>query len=212
MKSLSFFLFLPVLSLMTCLFMCSPKVKDEDRRNYIEEGHDKFFGKSVSERDADFIANAVAANYDEIKFARLALSKSSNPQVKHIATLLERDHSKVLAGLICFAHKRGIVIPAEESHDAKIKISSLKDRHHTEFDRRWCLELLDKHEMTVKQFEYMWEKTEDIELRAWIRKSLPELMTHLEHLMEYQDNSSPSPNLRMTASQGRTVSNESIVE
>ena len=58
----------------------------------------------------------------------------------------------------------------------------------------------------------MWEKTEDIELRAWIRKSLPELMTHLERLMEYQDNSSPSPNLRMTASQGRTVSNESMVE
>ena len=187
-------------------------MREDDRHNYEEEGHDKFFGKSLSEGDADFIANAVAANYAEIKFARLAFTKSSNLQVKHIATLLEKDHSKVLAELICFAHKRGIVIPAEESHDAKIKIISLKDRYLTEFDRRWCLELLDKHEMTIKQFEYMWEQTEDIELREWITSSLPGLMAHLEHLMEYQDNSSPYPNLRITASHGRTASNESTVE
>ena len=187
-------------------------MREDDRHNYEEEGHDEFFGKSLSEGDTDFIANVVAANYAEIKFARLALTKSSNPQVKHIATLLEKDHSKVLAELICFAHKRGIVIPAEESHDAKIKIISLKDRYLTEFDRRWCLELLDKHEMTIKQFEYMWEQTEDIELREWITSSLPGLMAHLEHLMEYQDNSSPYPNLRITASHGRTASNESTVE
>lgn len=209
MKSLSFFL---LSSILTCFFECRPKVREDDRRNNVKQDSDKFFGKGLSEGDADFIANAVAANYSEIKFARLALTKSSNPQVKRIATLLEKDHSKVLAGLIWFAHKRGIVIPAEESHDAKIKIISLNDRYYTEFDRRWCLELLDKHEMTVKQFEYMWEKTEDIELREWITSSLPGMMAHLEHLMEYQDNSSPSPNLRMTASQGRAESNKSTVE
>jgi putative membrane protein len=186
----------------TVLLNCARRTQEVDRPVAAAEPKkevepDLYFGTSVNEAEADFIANAVASNYAYIKFAKLAISKSDNKQVKEIATALADDHSKVLNGLICFAHKRGIVIPAEENVEAKRRIKSLEN-DRDQFDRRWCLELMDKHERALKQFEYMWEQTEDIELRQWISNTLPELVSHLEQLMEYEGTYAVTP-VKMTA-------------
>jgi putative membrane protein len=191
-------------SASVCLLNCARQMREPDRtaataveaKQSVEP--DLYFGASLSEAEEDFIANAVASNYADIKFARLAISRSENKKVKEIAKTLADDHSKVLNGLICFAHKRGIVIPAEENFEAKRTISSLEK--DDQFDRHWCSELLDKHETALKQFEYMWEQTEDLELREWINNTLPELIAHLEKLMEYEGSySSRTPNVKMTS-------------
>src|SRR5436190_14520989 len=59
---------------------------------------DAYFGTSLSETESDFIANVVASNYADIKFARLAISRSANKKVKEIAKTLADDHAKVLSG------------------------------------------------------------------------------------------------------------------
>lgn len=160
---------------------------------------DLYFGTSLSEAEADFVANTIASNYADIKFARLAIARSDNKRLQEIAKSLADDHMKVLNGLICFAHKRGIVIPAEENFDAKRTIRALEIDDREKFDRRWCLALLDKHETALKQFEYMWEQTEDTELREWITTTLPGLIAHLEKLMEYQETYSARPQVKMTS-------------
>jgi putative membrane protein len=197
-----------LISLLTlasfCVINCTRQVQEQNNVTAVtgekkQVEPDLYFGTSLSEAEADFVANTIASNYADIKFARLAMTRSENKRLQEIAKSLADDHLKVLNGLICFAHKRGIVIPAEENFEAKRTIRTLEIDDHDKFERRWCTALLDKHETALKQFEYMWEQTEDTELREWISSTLPELITHLEKLMEYKEAYSTRPQVKMTS-------------
>src|SRR5687767_12889007 len=73
------------------------------------------------EKDADFVANTVAANYGEIKFAQLANQRSADPELKKIATMLVTEHTKTLDELKSLAQAKAITVPVEEDDEARRK-------------------------------------------------------------------------------------------
>ncbi|MBL0744359.1 DUF4142 domain-containing protein [Chryseolinea lacunae] len=176
---------LAALALGIFLVGCGPsknKEENTDSNEVAEEQNEDKFETKASERDAEFVANAVAGNYAEIKMAEIAKTRSSNTEVQAIAAMLVDDHTAVLNQLKDFASKRGISIPVEEKDDAKDKIADLEKQDAKDFDKKWCNTLVDKHEKTIKDFESNWEKTDDSTLKEWINQTLPHLKTHLDKL------------------------------
>lgn len=157
--------------------------KAEDSNEAAEEANEEKFESGDSEKDADFVANEVAANYAEIQFAQLASQKSTDAEVKDVAKLLETEHSKSLKELQELASKKAISVPNEPEDGALRKLDNLREEKDiADFNKEWCKEMVDKHEKTIEKYEDKLEKTEDADLKAWINQTLPHLRTHLDRV------------------------------
>jgi putative membrane protein len=155
---------------------------NEDSKEVAEEANDEKFEDNDDEKDADFVANTVAANYGEIKFAGLANQNSSNAEVKQVAAMLVTEHTKTLNELKTLAQAKAITIPVEEDDEARRKTERFSDEAGKDFDKKWCREMIDRHEESINKFEKRLDKTEDAELKAWINTTLPHLRMHLDKL------------------------------
>jgi putative membrane protein len=154
----------------------------DDSKEQAEELNDEKFEDDKMENDAEFVANTVASNYGEIQAAEMAKTKASDPEVKKIAGMLVMDHNKTLGELKTLASAKSISIPSEADNSAMNKAENLANESGKEFDKKWCEEMIDRHESTIKKFERHAEKTEDAELKAWIDKTLPALKNHHQQL------------------------------
>lgn len=179
------------LALLLAVFAsaCEPSKKQEDSSEMAKDANDETFTERDDEKDADFIVNTVAASYAEIKLAQLALSRSSDAEVKQMATVLVADHTKVITELKGYAAKNGIAIPLEETEAAMKDRNDLAEKNAEDFDKKWCKMLEGNHKKTVSRLEARIDKTEDAELKNWIAGALPALKSHLEMLKDHDEDS-----------------------
>jgi len=155
----------------------------ENTQDIAEDANDDKFDDNDVKNDADFVAEQVAANYAEVKMAKLAAEKSSLPDIKKVAQSIETAHSKNLEELQQLASAKSITVPIDADKDAIKTVENLRDEKDAQnFNEEWCKEMVDKHENTIELFEDKLEKTEDPELKSWISQSLPGLRSHLDQL------------------------------
>ncbi|MEJ7644170.1 MAG: DUF4142 domain-containing protein [Chryseolinea sp.] len=192
MRLINIFKGIAGIAVVFAMASCEPKKQEtvadaEESVEVAKEANDSTFEDRDDEKDADFIVNAVASNYAGIKMAQLANNKATDPKVKNIATMLEKDHTKVLNELKAYANKNGITVPmAETESDAK-EFADLEKESGAEFDNEWCDAIKDRHEKTINKFEKRIDKTEDPELKSWISATLPGLKSHLEMFKTRED-------------------------
>jgi putative membrane protein len=160
---------------------------NKDSKEQADEANDEKFEDNDMENDADFVARTVELNYGEIKFAQLASQNSSNPEVKKMAAMLVTDHTKTLNELKAFASSKSITVPVEEDDEARRKTERFSDEAGKDFDKKWCKEMIDRHEESINKFEKRIDKTEDADLKAWLTKTLPALKSHRDQLEAIHD-------------------------
>jgi putative membrane protein len=151
-----------------------------------EENHDNFKTRE-DKQEADFVVEAVAKNYANIRFAQLAMNKSANSDIREVAALIEKDQAEELRRFTGLANKKGIAVPLEETKDARNKLNELANHEKREFNEKWCQNLAKRNEREIQSFESMWEKTHDKDLKELINASLPEMRNHLVKLRSCQE-------------------------
>lgn len=161
--------------------------QDQDSNEVAEEQNDEKFEDNDMEKDADFVAEAVASNMAEIQMAKLAQQRSSNPEVKKIAKMLEDDHSKVLAELKTIAQAKSITVPVEPKDEAMRKMENLREEEADDFDKKWLEEMEDAHDKSINKFERRADNGEDAEIKAFAGKHLPHLKMHKEKIEQCQE-------------------------
>src|SRR5688572_12886964 len=124
------------LASLFAIYSCNEarREQDQDTNEVAEESNDEKFEDNDMEKDADFVAEAVASNYAEIKLAQLAQERSSNPEVKAVAKLLETEHTKTLNELKTLAQTKAITVPMAEEDEAKNDMQRLRDESGEDFD------------------------------------------------------------------------------
>lgn len=164
---------------------CQDETKPEESKKVAEELNDDKFKTDTSEDKAQFVVDAAAGNYGEIKLAQLAIQKSTNKDIQAIAKTLEADHTAALDELKTLAASKAINIPTEEPDKTKELITDLSDDKPADFDKAWVKALMDKHEKTISSYEKELNDSKDEALKAWITKVLPIIRTHHDKLMAY---------------------------
>ncbi len=182
MKSITAFRTFAALCLLILVVACESN-KPKESVAIAKDANDDVIDDRDEEKDADFIVNVMAGNYADVNMAQLALTRSTNAEVKKTATLLKAHHEKAITELKGYAAKNGISVPLEESDDAKKEYNNLADEKElNDFDEKWVDQVADKHEKAINYFERRLDKTEDPELKNWISSTLPGLRSHLELL------------------------------
>jgi len=152
--------------------------KDENRDN---------FETREQKQEADFVVEAIAQNYANIRFAQLAMNKSGNSDIREVAAIIEKDQATELRKFKGFAGQKGISIPLEENEDARHKLNELANEETKNFNERWCRDLAKRNEREIQSFESMWEKTADDDLKELINTALPDMRNHLVRLRSCQE-------------------------
>jgi putative membrane protein len=174
--------------LLLIIYGCEPKKNndginnndDKDSKEIAEDKNDDKFDDKDSEKNAQFVVDAVAANLEEIRLAELAETRATNKEVKEIATMLKTQHTALVNELKSYASKKVISIPTEETDKADNKADDLNDEKN--FDKQWCEKMKDMHEKAIKKFEDASTSLSDAELKNLASNALPTLRTHYDRI------------------------------
>lgn len=143
-------------------------------------------GRSA-EKDAQFLVDAVSSSYDEIMMADLALTKSTNANIKTMAQQLKDDHTVLLSELKTVAGTKAVTIPTGASEDATKEGTSLSEKKATDFDKAWLEEVEDAHESSVKKYEKAADDAMDVNIKNWASTNLAKIKNHLTMVNQMQE-------------------------
>ncbi len=162
----------------------------------------------LSSGDHEFIMKAAHGGAMEIELSQLAVSKSSNDDVKQFAQRLIDDHSKANDELKQLAQSKGVILPEShgtmsgtsdstmnsssktmshanmnaKDHQAMMEHQKMKEKlsklSGAEFDKAYMSAIVKDHEKAVAMYEKVAKDSKDADVKAWATKTLPTLKEH----------------------------------
>jgi putative membrane protein len=153
--------------------------------------------KTAGATPETFVKAAAQDGMAEVALAKVALSKSSNTEVKEFAQKMQQDHSQANEQLAAVAKTRNITVPTklDAKHEAMVK--SLSAKSGAAFDRAYAQHMAEGHAKAVALFESA-SKSSDPDLAAFAQKTLPTLEVH----KQLADNLEASTGTRTASSHG----------
>ena len=128
--------------------------------------------------DKDFVNKVAMSGMTEVELGQLALTKTSNEDVKAFAQRMIDDHSKGNEELKTLAASKGITLPAAlGAKENKLK-DDLSKLSADKFDSGYISHMVDAHDRNVALFEKEASKGKDAETKAWAEQKLPTLKEH----------------------------------
>jgi putative membrane protein len=141
--------------------------------------------------DSEFLKKALESGRLEVELSDLALQRSTNKDVKELATMLKDDHEKAIADLkkISVDAKAGSGSGHEADDMGKdhSRIEEFSDLKEGEFDKEYVKTTIRNHEESIETSEHAMKETENPEIRRFAESLLPVLKQHLEHAQRLQE-------------------------
>lgn len=137
---------------------------------------------AVAEEDAKFAVDAADGGMAEVALGELAQNKGTDPKVKEFGKMMVTDHTKANDELKALAAGKNITLPAVPSEDKQKVATDLSAKSGKDFDKAYIDQMVDDHQKTVKLFEDGQKNVKDVEIKAFIDKTLPVLRSHLDHI------------------------------
>jgi Predicted outer membrane protein len=133
-------------------------------------------GANLSRADRNFFEKAAKSGMKEVSVSQATLDRLMNPQAKAFAQMMVSDHSKANSELMELAAKKGAMLPMKD--DTASKLMEKWSKKTDDLDEDYIDEMVDDHQEAVALFEKA-TKSEDPEIAAFARKTLPTLQHHL---------------------------------
>ncbi len=163
---------------------CHSRNSQPESKAVAEEKNDEKFDSRASEKEAQFVVDAIAKSYAEIRLTEAAEQRAIDSEVRSVAINLNQAHNALIAKLKEYADKKAISYPVEASEKDKSKIEKLMDDKH--FDKAWCKQAHDINKETIDNFEAASTTLSDPNLKSWIASALPEIRRSHDKIMACQ--------------------------
>jgi putative membrane protein len=126
---------------------------------------------------ATFVKTAAQDGMTEVALGKLALSKSSNNDVKQFAQKMVQDHGQADQQLASLAQSKGLTVPTtlDAKHAAMVK--ALGAKSGAAFDSSYAAHMAKGHTKAVALFQAA-SKSSDPDVAAFAQKTLPTLQEH----------------------------------
>jgi len=171
--------------LLACaLLICSRCSSGESAKEAAEDKNAAKFETPNGEQDAQFLVDAVDDSYTIIQLAEFGAEQGNRTTVGH-ARLILKEQKKILDDLKAYAATQVISVPATGPENLRDIQEQLREEK-SEFDMKWCREMINENEKLIIVFEGYGEKA-DGNLRIVIDESLKILRSHNDKLQQYQD-------------------------
>jgi putative membrane protein len=142
--------------------------------------------------DPQIVGIVQTANRIDINQARLALRKSTNPQVKEFANQMISDHTSLEKSVSDLASKLGVKEESsdtatqlkQQAADESKKLSGLKGK---DFDREYASHEIAYHQAVIDAAtNTLIPNAKNAELKSALQNAAPLLQGHLQHAQQLQ--------------------------
>ena len=130
--------------------------------------------------DGKFMMMAAMSDMNEIGLSNMALSKSSNDDVKRFAQMMIDDHTKSSDELKPIAMSKNVMLPTEPDAKHKSAITKMSAMSGNSFDMDYVKMMVKDHEKAVAMFQKEASGGKDADAKAFAAKTLPTLQGHLD--------------------------------
>jgi len=138
-----------------------------------------FAQDSTKSADKTFIKDASEGSLAEINFAKLALAKSQDPNVRKFAEKMIHDHEMLIEQMKPFAAKYDVKPTGTPVMD-HAKYEELKMKSGISFDRAYVEAMVKDHNDDLKKFIDEENSTADPALKATVAKGEKVVLEHTE--------------------------------
>jgi putative membrane protein len=129
--------------------------------------------------DRAFLVKAHQGNLAEISAGRVALAKSRNATVRHIAQQLIVDHRRLDADVRALAAKYHVKLPSAPSAQQRHDLAVVAHKSGAAFDRAWLLLQKKAHQQTLALIRVELRCGHAPLVKAAARKARPVVAMHL---------------------------------
>ncbi|HWA01415.1 MAG TPA: DUF4142 domain-containing protein [Caulobacterales bacterium] len=128
----------------------------------------------------DFVQKVANSDSFEIQAAQLALTRSSNTDVKSFARMMRTDHTATTRELTDLAPTVNLQAPTPAlDADQQAKLENLRNATGTAFDSLYIDLQVQAHQDAVSLFDSFANSGQG-PLQQWAQTTLPKLRTHLD--------------------------------
>lgn len=137
----------------------------------------------------EFVQKASQSGMFEIESSKIALSRSSNADVKAFAQQMIDDHTAAAAKLKAAAEANGLGASVATALDEKHqkKLDKLTKEEADDFDDEYVDVQESAHRKAVKLFEDYAKDGDNAALKAHASETLPKLQQHKDHVQVLED-------------------------
>jgi len=130
---------------------------------------------SLSAQDKSFVSDAAKAGMSEVHMGKLGLEKASSAAVKTFSQRIINDHTKANEELTAIATRKGMTMPGDHSMPGMLNLKSGES-----FDHSFAKQAVEDHQKAVELFEKEANSGSDPDVKAFAKRTLPTLRSHLE--------------------------------
>jgi putative membrane protein len=136
----------------------------------------------MSSTDTEFANMAAMGSNAEIAWAKVAMEKSTNKDVKKYASKMMKDHTKAGKNLMKVAMKHNMTLPTGMSEEHTQVLSQLQQASAgADFDRMYIqMSGVDAHQKMEALFQSEANGGTDADLKGFAAKTLPTVQMHLK--------------------------------
>ncbi|MCZ4319615.1 DUF4142 domain-containing protein [Aequorivita viscosa] len=137
--------------------------------------------------DAEIAKVAVVANQIDVDYAKLAMERSKNPDVREFAQTMIADHNAIIEQAVALVTKLGVVpedskVSESLLQQAEATTKKLKAAKGDAFDKAYVANEVAYHKAVIGAVKgLLIPQSQNAELKALLKVALPILETHLGH-------------------------------
>jgi putative membrane protein len=136
--------------------------------------------QDTTSSDKTFVKNAMEGSLAEVNYAKLALQKSQDKNVRQFATKMIHDHEMLITDMKPLAKKMGVKVPSGPPLSDHAKYMELKMKSGTDFDRAYVEAMVKDHHDDLQAFLDEESKTSNPDLKATVQKGESVIRQHTE--------------------------------
>ena len=141
-----------------------------------------------SSPDHHFVAAAAAGGLAELKFAKLAQEKASDPAVRAFGRRMVDDHTKTGEQLKEIARSQNITLPSDLNSADQAQYDQLSKLSGPEFDYAYMQMMVEDHEKHVAEFKREATSGKNPAIKNFAAQTLPTLEDHLREARDVAAN------------------------
>jgi putative membrane protein len=146
-------------------FAANPSVQQQGQGSHARLTH----------ADRTFIDQAPRNNEAQIQFAKLALERSQDPQVKKVAQSILEEQQAAEDKLMAISTEEAFLMPRGLTSDAQDRYDRLSKKTGPAFDAAYLNEVKASHTVAIGLYQDEVKKGGDPSLKAFAKDGLPKL-------------------------------------
>jgi putative membrane protein len=132
--------------------------------------------RELSRSDRNFLQEAAKSGMKEVAISQAVLGRLTNQAAQQFAQMMVTDHSAANTELKTLAAQKGVALTATTDRYTEKWADNKRN-----LDKDYVEEMEDDHKDAIDLFEKA-AKSEDPDIAAFARKTLPKLQEHLQQL------------------------------